>query len=842
MPHTDRPAAPRPALSLRLLIAFAGLGLALLAAPAAPAAEDEAATLRINGIHPGGLRIYVTDAWGSFDFDLTNLTDTDRQARVVVFYQQRPDEEYGRDVWVPARSTVRSWMLVGPAPAETPGSVCDIEFLLYDRTDGTDRLIRPRGEEHVRSRGVIYHKRDPVTAVLLDDGEPEELFGGQLPQPDSANDEALTLARVFREARGLSEMVRRLGPRSLPTTAEAFDGIDQFAIATGEVAKNPDAMRALRQWLEHGGKLWVMIDRVDPEVLAPLLGEALDFTLVDRVPLTSFSVEAATGPAGQFAPQRHDRPVTLARVLLPAEEHPRHTVNGWPIWFTRQIGRGKVMFTTLGPRGWYRPRNFSKEPKDPPSPFEHYPRVPVPLDTLLPVSEELQPSPEPDPFRAEALRPLLDPEIGYSVVRRGWVVLVFGGFLLAALALGFALRKSRRPELIGWLGPAAALGAAGVFLGLGEASRRAVPPTVAVVQVVEPVAGQDEADVQGLLAVYRPDSGRAEIGAAGGGYFKLDQGGLGGKARRFMLTDLDAWHWEDLDLPAGVRLAPFHYTVPTGEPIRAVGHFGPEGLEGRLTAGPFGELADALLNPANGRNLALRLEPDGTFRAGPGDVLPREQFLAGAVLSDRQQRRQEFYRGALKPPTAGRPEGPNTLMAWARPTDMRFTLASGARAAGDALLVVPLRLERSTPGERVTIPGPLVPYRRLLDGRSIRASFEGGQGTAMNLRFQLPAAVLPFQVDKARLLARVNAPGRRVTVAGVADGAASVLGEEESPLDPIRVEIADPRFLGLDAEGGLRLDLTISDTLGGEGKRGTSRSGEHWAIEYLELEVTGRSQ
>ena len=117
-----------------------------------------------NGSAP--LRIYVTDSWGTFDFDLTNLTDTDRRGRVVVFYQGRPDVEYGRDVWVPARSTVRSWLLVGPAPVETPGSTCDVEFLLYDRTDGADRLIRPRGEERVRSRGVIYRKREPFTAVL----------------------------------------------------------------------------------------------------------------------------------------------------------------------------------------------------------------------------------------------------------------------------------------------------------------------------------------------------------------------------------------------------------------------------------------------------------------------------------------------------------------------------------------------------------------------------------------------------------------------------------------------------------------------------------------------------
>ena len=33
---------------------------------------------------------------------------------------------------------------------------------------------------------------------------------------------------------------------------------------------------ALRQWLEGGGRVWVMLDLVEPEVVAPLLGNALE--------------------------------------------------------------------------------------------------------------------------------------------------------------------------------------------------------------------------------------------------------------------------------------------------------------------------------------------------------------------------------------------------------------------------------------------------------------------------------------------------------------------------------------------------------------------------------------
>src|SRR5262249_61752888 len=104
---------------------------------------------------------------------------------------------------------------------------------------------------------------------------------------------------------------------------------------------------------------------------------------------------------------------------------------------------------------------------------------------------------------------------------------------------------------------AAALGAAAVLLALGEASRRATAPTVAVAQVIDVIPGTQEAVAQGTFAAYRPHSGPAEFGAAGGGSFELDAADLEGQIRRRVLTDMDAWHWDNLALPAGVRFASF---------------------------------------------------------------------------------------------------------------------------------------------------------------------------------------------------------------------------------------------------------------------------------------------
>jgi hypothetical protein len=598
-------------------------------------------------------------------------------------------------------------------------------------------------------------------------------------------------------------------------------------------------MQALRRWLERGGVLWVMLDLAEPERLAPLLGDALDFQVVDRVGLTDFQIDTIPASLGVIPRrQSHERPVDLVRVLLPPGEPVRQVVNGWPAWFSRRVGRGKIVFTTLGARGWYRPRGRTT---DPPSPYREFPLMPVALPDLDALTRAFEPAaPADDPAAAEAFGSLLKEEIGYAIISRGTVALIFGVFLLAGLGLALALRRSRRPELLGWLTPAAALLAAGAFLALGATSRHAAVPTLAVAQVADAAAGAEEVPVHGQLAVYRPESGPAELAAGQGGLVQLDMTGLEGQARRLILTDLDACHWENLALPAGVRSASFQYTAPAPVPLGAVGRFGPGGLEGKLTAGPFRDLADAVLAPPGGRNLAVRLGPDGAFRAGSQDVLPAGQFLTGAVLTDRQQRRQRLYRDFLKAAPLGRQERRAMLLAWAEPVDLHLTLGTpDVRTVGSALLVVPLRLQPPAAGERITIPGPLVACERLIDGSPTRPAKEGRVAVDQEVRFRLPEVVLPFRVERARLLVKADAPSRRLTVAARAGDGLVELRRVESPLDPVLVDITDGRLLRPDAEGGLHLDVALSEPL--RPAEGAAPDQYDWTIEDLELEVTGRA-
>jgi hypothetical protein len=804
------------------------------------AQQNPAATLRLGGLLPSGVRASATESWGTHEFNVTNFADTDRRARVLMFFDGHPYVQYGRDVWVPAHASLATWMLVGPAPSEGPDMARDIQYLLYEQTGGTEHWVQPRGEERVRSRGILYRKREPFTTILLDPESLEEPPPGQLPQPDSSDEEALRLARAFRLVHKLSDHVPRLPVGPLPPVEQAFDGIDHFILASNRLDRDPGGMRALRRWLQLGGRVWVMLDLVELDTLAPLLGDALDFTVLDRVGLTSFriEVESASQRMGESPPRRYEGPVEFVRVQLPPGEHVKYTVDGWPAWFTRQVGRGTVVVSTLGSRAWYRERTD----RDPPSPYQDFPDMPIPEAPLEDLALELQPLRGQADFQVGSFSPLLTEEIGYSVVRRNTVVLVFASALLAALVAGIVLRRTHRPELLGWLGPVAALGAAGVFLGVGEASRRAAPPTVAVGEVVDTAPGQAELAVRGQLAVYRPDSGPAPIGAPHGGFFDLNMDDMKDQTRRLVLTDLDAWHWEDLTLPAGIRLASFRDTIPIDKPVVAAARFGPEGIEGHLN-GPFEELSDALLSAPGARSIAVQIQPDGVFHATSAETLSRGQFLASAVLSDQQQRRQAIYRAFFSAPPTGALRDHPVLLAWARPVALRFDLAEQARTVGGALLVAPLRWERPAPGQRATIPGPLIPYQRILEDGPTKMTLESSENADMHLRFQLPNPVLPFKVERARLFVHMVAPSRRVTIAGRAGDQLVRVHRVDSPVDPFRVEIADERLLRLDDKGGFHLNLNIGGSL--EGASPTEqlrRLSEKWTIDYLELEVTGHSE
>src|SRR5262249_52403006 len=158
------------------------------------------------------------------------------------------------------------------------------------------------------------------------------------------------------------------------------------------------------------------------------------------------------------------------------------------------------------------------------------------------------------------------------------------------------------------------------------------------------------------------------------------------------------WRWENLAVPAGIRFARFSVAGPSSDAIAPTVRFGPQGLEGNLSLGPLHHPDDAVLSAPDSPKLAVRLRPDGTISTSPQDVLAPDQFLAGKVLSDVQQGRQQVYREFVKQLHARGGADQPMLLAWTKPADMGFTLPDDARRVGSALVVSPIKLERPAPG------------------------------------------------------------------------------------------------------------------------------------------------
>jgi hypothetical protein len=816
------------------------VGLALfLAVLSVAKAQEKTETLRLAGLAPSGGRNTLTEGWGTLRFTIENLGDSPREARVVVYYTNRRDVQFGRDVWVPARSQITSWLSIGPAPSFPSELRREISYTFFERTGGALRPLSPTEPEKIPSRAAAYRKREPTTAVLADVAAPESADADPLDPPSSPAAQAVLFARTFRLARGLSDKTSVILDPELPPTPEAFDGIDHLVLAGNRLAADAAGRQAIRHWVLGGGTLWVLLDRVEPDVIAPILGDGLRFQVVDRTSLTTVRLRPVMDDPATVEPRDFDEPVDLVRVLLAGSETVLLEANGWPAAFSQAVGRGRVIFTTLAGRGWYRDRT----PRDVPVRTDDSRQPPVPLPALENLAWKIHPEVQQVAFQSEDLAPLLTAEIGYGILSRRGAAVILLAFVVALVGAGFWLRHSRSPELIGLLGPAVAVAAASAFILTGAANRRAVPSTAAAASVVECAPETGEAAAWGMFAVYSPESGGLRVGTERGGQVELDPSGLEGQPRRRIQTDLDAWHWEDLTFPAGVRMGPFRSTIRAR--ASAVGRFGPEGLAGQFRMEGSSEAADAVLLASSGAVLAPQLDAGGSFILGPGSRLPPGHYSPGSVLTDRQQRRQEVYRKLLAPPRPPHLEGRDLLLFWTDAGEVPFSAGNSARQFATALYLVPLQIERAAPGTRVTIPAGFCPFTAVTEGRSHRPILEGTNAAHNHLRFQLPPALGSLEVEKATLIARVRAPGRRFTISGIADGRSIALHEALNPLETVLVEIAEPRMLRVDPSGGLLLDVAVSGRIGPDGKEIPSRLSDpdvKWQIEELGLEVRGRAK
>ena len=514
----------------------------------------------------------------------------------------------------------------------------------------------------------------------------------------------------------------------------------------------------------------------------------------------------------------HERPVDLVRVLA-RDFEVTHSIDGWPAALRKPVGKGWLMVTTLGARGWVEPRLLPQTNVDGTEAMSDKGKRMmmnghVALRPLRDLADWFHQDRRVEALPPQAFDAFLGEQIGYSIVSRGTVMWVLMLFSFSLLGVGFWLSRSGRLEHLAWIGAIIAIVVTLVLIIIGKANQSSVPMTVAQAQFVQVAPDQQQAITSGLLTIYNPSSGgegadtsgksgdgesNATLEAQAGGLILPDDlSRLVTRRVRMVWTDFDRWHWQNVSLPSGANTrSTFEHVTPLSRPVSVTMTFDELGAVGRVMSGELGAMSNMLIATPCGA-LAVQGNADGSFTARSADALAAGQYISAGVLDDAQRRRQEVLRILLgdsreqtkdsaKPKSAnssaaavvaGRsrrhpfPEAP-TLIGWADAVELGFVLPKAKQTLGTSLVSIPIHIERPAAGTAVTLPSAFLSYRvargqygptpavYVEDQRTWNASSVPG---TLPLAFRVPAALLPLRVEKASFTLDITAPNANVEI------------------------------------------------------------------------------
>ncbi|MCC6492714.1 MAG: hypothetical protein IT424_06815 [Pirellulales bacterium] len=516
-----------------------------------------------------------------------------------------------RDLWLPPKSRRTAWHPLY-LPDDLPGASRLVEAeTVYAERAGEDQPWSESAPGSA-SASLLSLETDRVVTALLYDGQ---------------DDTIRQLVVDARRTQNLSDRLTLLRTDALPTMAEWLECYDQMVLATDQLANDPAGLVAIRHWLESGGRLWIMLDQTPAAWVAPLVGDDFGITSVDRVRVAGGIVKdvrdvprKADGPRRRFS-----EPIDLARIIAD-DISVDFEIDGWPAALRQRVGRGSILYTTLGREAWS--SGTAPAAKRPASAVG-------PLEILA--SDFFQPRSETQ--NLPAAETVAASMIGYKILGRGAVAAILGANGLAIVALGVLPAARRRRHGMAGVAVALALASSCVIVGLGDATRRAVNPTLSSVQLVHVIPERGEMHVRGVTDAYLPTAvaqgmSGADCALAGDGLLLSGRGAL---------HWLDDRRWRlNKPLPTGLSLMRLSWREPLHEKRVVSATLAEEGIVGTLNGRLFAEAETAILAAPGALPLAVRIAADGHFQAGAVDRLEAGQFAAAGLLDERTTRRQRL--------------------------------------------------------------------------------------------------------------------------------------------------------------------------------------------------------
>jgi hypothetical protein len=663
---------------------------------------------------------------------------------------------------------------------------------------------------------------------------------------DPLDDAPRHAVAAARSARNLVTAIPDLYGQSLPPVDKVIEGLDQLVICNDDLLGDGAALAAIRQWLYGGGRAWVMLDKVSPTTVRQLLGNRFDWDVVDHVLLDEFTLVHEQPQPGEDPPLQRtfDDPLQFVRIMV-ANGNVAYSINGWPAAMWCNVGHGQVLLTTLDARGWYREwKSADHQPKDviKKSSFA----ATEPLRILA--EKFLKRRKEPAKV-SEAFEEIVSEGLGHEVLPLRFVALILGGFCASLVVSTLVLARFGGTAVMGVLSPALALLAA-VTIGIaGSVSHRATPQSMAIGEQIEVDEDFSTFQTSGVVSLYNQQKWDAPTGSDGGGFFVPGTGQTTGSTLRMVWTDLDRWRWENLTLPSGVQSASFSCAVPADSPVKATATLNREGIVVDFDPGSLGDVSDVLLLAPGRRAMQTHLQKNGTLLARVTDLLPPDQYATGTLVSGNQRRRQAVLRRLLAADNLW-PSNDLVLLGWTQPLDLPFVLNDPQYRTGSALLTMPVTLTRPDTGTRVAIPSCLVGYRTIKgDHGTVSPAYSNFDrkwveqlvtATRANLRIDLPAVLLPMEVQHLSVTLNMVAPQREVTILGKngnSNGQSDmVFWTTQSPVGIARIDIEPTEAWQVIDPGDLTLMLSIGQHPHQEGGAGAQAG---WHIDDFSLDVEG---
>jgi hypothetical protein len=835
---------------------------------------------------PGGLYVYVPGQWGMVNVNVANPSKEPAELRCATYFEREPSLQFGRKIWLPPESRMKV-----SHPIYVPDGYSEPTINYRSIVENSGKLVREDTSQVLHSGSFFTMLKRPITG-LIEDLERET---------EDPKNPPYDLVVACRVKAGNTRQIANLQDDFLPPDEESYRPIDQLIISSSRVLNDQAGLSAIREWVGGGGRLWLMIDSVDPELLSAFFGDDWKGQYVDRTYLAEVKIEPTiptlSNPSELI---RYDEPIPFVRVVTTPQEEVWYTVNGWPAAFWKTYGAGRVLVTTLSPKGWMglnastsaaaeraRQENiqaarFGQEglpplkeepaaPAPPPEPPQPAGRpgamnpaaasnnpaetsLFVPNEPMMRLASEFMGARPPEASVESLVAEQAGDYIGYKIPARDRVLGVLFGFVAALALAAIALWRTNRLQHLGWFVPLLALLAGGSLVWLGNQSRTSSPSALSVVQLINGIPGSHDYQSNGFGAVYSPDGKETELGSTQGGRVMLNMDGGSLANRRMEWTDLGKWSWVNLPQPPGQRAMTMTRSGTTRKPFIADATFGPEGLTGQLQLGDAQGVSDAVISTTWGR-IGVRLSPDGTFVAAADDVLTSNQYLASQFLSDEQARRQKTLKKVLESVDSVARKVPVQIFAWSEPWVDGLVLDPQRTVKGSALVQMPLSITRPAPGVDYLIPSPMLPFRNQRgagpDGLTSSPiwNFVKNEGADRDLPgtawfvFEPPASLLPFEAVSARLRVDVSGPMGKLEIAGWKNGELKVLKEWIDPVGQMELLIDDPEVLKV-SDGGVLLRVSAGDPARPEltqRKEDGKVIKSTWKIESLKIDLKARS-